>query len=44
MHVRLGAFEMALGASADRLFVPCMLILNQRLLLGAEGVAIEQFY
>jgi hypothetical protein len=34
----------ALGSSEERLFIPVMYILHQRLLLGAEGIAIEEFY
>lgn len=37
-------FMMIFGSTEGRLFVPVTMILNQRLLLAAEGIKIEDYY
>jgi hypothetical protein len=45
LFVLLGkGFNMVFGSTEGRLFVPVVLLLNQRILLAAEGVKIENFY
>lgn len=39
-----GAFKLILGSSEGRLFYPVTMILNQRLLLAAENIRLEDFY
>lgn len=42
MALKVG--QLALGSSAGRLFGPVVIILQQRLALGALGVDIGEFY
>jgi len=37
-------FNLAFGSTEGRLFIPVTLILNQRILIAAEGLRIEDYY